>query len=136
VTGLEGSQEAKERLRVVLEVLAGRCRVFEACQQLGISQQRFHQLREEALQGAVSALEARPAGRPRRTAVEEQLGDLQAQVQQQEVEKQLAQTREEVALILGKSEPAESVGEAGTEAKKSARRRKASPVRRRAKRKQ
>jgi hypothetical protein len=135
VAGLEGSDEAKERLKVVLEVVAGRCRVFEACQRLGISEPRFHQLREEALQGAVAALEARPAGRPRRTAVEEQVSQLQTQMQQRELELRLAQTQQEVALILGKDPTEASAAEAGTEAKKSPRRRKASPVRRRSQRK-
>jgi Helix-turn-helix domain len=140
VAGLDGSDEAKERLKVVLEVVAGRCRVFEACQRLGVSEPRFHQLREEALQGAVAALEARPAGRPRRTTVEEPVSEFQAQMQQRELELRLAQTQQEVALILGK-DPTEAsaaeaaAAEAGGEAKKAPRRRKASPVRRRSQRK-
>lgn len=134
VAGLDGSDEAKERLQVVLEVVAGRCRVFEACQRLGISEPRFHQLREEALQGAVAALEARPAGRPRRTAVEEPVSELQAEMQQRELELRLAQTQQEVALILGKGPAEASAAEAGPEAKKAPRRRKARPVRRRSQR--
>lgn len=132
VAGLEGSQEAKERLRLVLEVVAGRCRVFEACQRLGVSAPRFHRVREAALQGALAAL----AARPRRTVVAAQLGALQAQVQQQELERQLAQTRAEVALILGKGVPEAAATAAGTETKKASRRRKARPVRRRSKRQQ
>ena len=118
VAGLDGSDEAKERLKVVLEVVAGRCRVFEACRRLGVSEPRFHQLREEALQGAVAALEARPAGRPPRPAVEEPVRDLRAQMQQQELERQLAQTREEVALILGPGPTAAAAPAAGGAAKK------------------
>jgi hypothetical protein len=134
VAGLDGSDEAKGRLKVVLEVVAGRCRVFEACQRLGISEPRFHQLREEALQGAVAALEARPAGRPRRTAVEEPVSELPAQMQQRELELRLAQTQQEVALILGKGPTEASAAGAGPGAKKAPRRRKARPVRRRSQR--
>ena len=53
VDRLEGSTVAKERLKVVLKTLAGELRVQEACEQLGVCAQRFHQLREEALAAAV-----------------------------------------------------------------------------------
>jgi len=133
VAGLDGSEQARERLRVVLEVVAGQCRVFEACERLGVSEQRFYQLREEALQGAVAALEARPAGRPRRTAVEAAVDALQTQLQQRELEVRLAQTREEVALILGPGPTAATAPAAGGPAKKSTRRRPPRPLRRRSK---
>ena len=113
VAGLDGSEQAKERLRVVLEVVAGQCRVFEACQRLGVSEPRFYQLREEALQGAVAALEARPAGRPRRTTVEASVDALQTQLEQRELEVRLAQTRDEVALILGPGPTAAAAPAAG-----------------------
>src|SRR6516165_6912875 len=64
VEQLDGSTLARERLKVVLQTLAGQCRVAEACERLGICEQRFHQIREEALRAAVAALEPRPAGRP------------------------------------------------------------------------
>jgi hypothetical protein len=132
VAGLDGSERARERLRLVLEVVAGRCRVGAACRRLGVSEPRFYQLRQEALQGAVAALEARPAGRPRRTAVEESVDALQAQLEQRELEVRLAQTREEVALILGPG-ATEASAAAGPATKKAPRRRKARPLRRRSK---
>ena len=52
VQQLTGSDQAKKRLRVVLETLSGTCRVQEACRQLNISEPRFHQLRTEALAAA------------------------------------------------------------------------------------
>ena len=58
---LEGTVESKERLKAVLETLHGQARLLEACAQLQIGETRFHQLRETALQGALTALEARPA---------------------------------------------------------------------------
>src|SRR5262245_55360204 len=64
VEKLEGSAEAKRRLELILRTLAGSCRVQEACEELGISEARFHQLRQEALQAALDGLRPRPAGRP------------------------------------------------------------------------
>jgi hypothetical protein len=133
VAGLDGSEQARERLRVVLEVVAGQCRVFEACRRLGVSEPRFSQLRAEALQGALAALEARPAGRPRRPAVEESVDALQTQLEQRELEVRLAQTREEVALILGPPPTAASATAADGAAKKPSRRRQGRPLRRRSK---
>src|SRR6516165_5326796 len=62
----EGSAAAKQRLRVLLEVLSGGCRLKEACERLGLKQARLGQLRRRALHGALGALEPRPGGRPRR----------------------------------------------------------------------
>ena len=65
VEQLAGSVLAKERLQIVLQTLAGEYRVQEACQLLGICEQRFDQLRRQALQAAVEGLESKPSGRPR-----------------------------------------------------------------------
>jgi hypothetical protein len=103
VEQLAGSQVARQRLRVILETLAGHCRVTEACQQLGISEPRFHQLRAEVLQAALDRLEPRPAGRrPAATEVPspEQVEALQARVEALEAELEAARLREEIALIL------------------------------------
>jgi hypothetical protein len=99
---LSGSAQAKERLQTVLETLAGTCRVQEACARLGISEPRFHQLRERVLEAALGELEARPRGRPPRTlsAAEAELAKLQQQLADQEVELRAAQVREEISLVL------------------------------------
>jgi hypothetical protein len=60
----EGSAEARRRMRVVLETIAGTRRVHEACEQLGVCEQRFEALRATAIRAGVAALEARPIGRP------------------------------------------------------------------------
>ena len=64
---LQGSVEAKERLKAILDTMYTQTRALEACARLDISETRFHQLREAGLQGALTAIESRPAGRPRRT---------------------------------------------------------------------
>ena len=64
VTQLAGSETACERLSLIMRALAGELSVPDACAALGIGESRFHQLRQEALQGALEALEPRPTGRP------------------------------------------------------------------------
>jgi hypothetical protein len=66
VEHLQGSPQAKERLRLILETMAGRRRVQEVCQLLQISEQRFDQLRGQLLQAALASLEGKPTGRPPR----------------------------------------------------------------------
>src|SRR5262249_51159336 len=98
VEHLEGSAKAKERLRVVLETMLGQWRVSEACDQLGVCEQRFRQLRQELLQAALASLEDRPSGRPRRPEESAETAALRRQVAELERELRLAQVREEIAL--------------------------------------
>jgi hypothetical protein len=102
VDRFDGSPEAKRRLKVVLEVTAGRLRLHEACAQLGICEQRFHQLRDQALTAALAGVEPGTPGRPPRKASpeQEQLQALQEQLAAQAVEMRATQAREEIALIL------------------------------------
>lgn len=103
VDGLEGSARAKERLKAVLETLAGSCRVQQACQRLGVGEARFHELRQQALAAALAGLEPRPAGRPAaaaETPSATEVAALRAQVAELEVAVRAAQTREEIALVL------------------------------------
>jgi hypothetical protein len=102
VDQLEGSPQAKQRLRVVLETMTEGCRVQEACQRLGISEQRFDQLRQLAMQAALRRMESKPGGRPRRqhTVATAEVLALRQQVADLEAELRAAQVREEIALIL------------------------------------
>src|SRR5262249_38054270 len=54
---LRGSPLAHQRLRVVLETLAGTCRTQEACARLGLSEQRLDRLRTRVLQAGLDSLE-------------------------------------------------------------------------------
>jgi Helix-turn-helix domain len=118
VERLPGSPPARQRLRAVLETLAGTCRVQEAWRRLGLSAQRFDQLRAQVLQAGLDALEPRPAGRPPRPAPAADVAALQARVAALEIELQAARVREAIALAL----PAVAVAPAGP-AKKARRRR-------------
>ena len=127
VERLSGSTVAKERLHVVLETVAGRCRVQEACARLQISEPRFHQLRTQILQAGLDSLAARPVGRPRHPARDERLQALAATVADLEVELQATRAREEIALVLPQGRPPAEP----PPAKKASRRRSQSRSRRR-----
>jgi Helix-turn-helix domain len=102
VEHLNGSAEAKRRLTIVLETLAGMCRVGEACERLGISEQRFDQIRIEAMQAGVDRLEPRPAGRPATvpTRAEFELQQARARLAELEAALHAAGVRTEIALTL------------------------------------
>ena len=102
VDGLEGSALAKRRLQVILETLAGRCTIEDACEKLGLSPSAFHQLRTRTLADALASLEPRPLGRPPREvspqdveieALEEEVADLRTDLQASRV-------REEIAVVM------------------------------------
>jgi hypothetical protein len=102
VEHLAGSNFAKERAKVLLETVAGRCRVHEACKRLGISEPRLQQLRTQMLQAAVNSLEPGSVGRPSRSSTPEQeeIARLQQQLVDLQVELQASRARAEIALIL------------------------------------
>jgi hypothetical protein len=98
---LEGSSAAKHRLAVILETIAGRLTVPQACQQLGIGESRFHALRSQALQATLDALEPRPLGRPAKPTSPEQTeaDELQAELRRLHTELKFAQTQLSLARI-------------------------------------
>ena len=109
---LAGSDQAKERLQVILQTLAGTCRVREACRRLGISEPRFQQLRAQVLEAALERLEPRPAGRPPQPgeADEGRLAALADRLAAKEVELRAAEARVEIALALPGAAPRAAPG--------------------------
>ncbi len=105
---LTGSAEARLRMRVILETLAGTMRVTEACAELGICSQRFEVLRAEAVAGGIAALEPKPMGRPPRVApdVAPELAQLEVRIKELEAELQVARVRAELAGRLPKRDRA------------------------------
>jgi transposase-like protein len=101
VDRLEGPEDVKRRLRVLMETLLGQKSVQEACEELGVSESRLHEMRREALVGALGALLPKPSGRPpkvepttpRERQLEERIGEL-------EVDLQAALVRTELALAM------------------------------------
>jgi transposase-like protein len=102
VDSLAGSEADRERLKVVLSTLTGERSVKGASRILGISPARFHELRRQALEGALSAVSPGRPGRPRReedpSAAE--VARLEAQVKWLEEELQCSLTRTEIALSM------------------------------------
>jgi multidrug resistance efflux pump len=94
---LDGSAQARRRMRVILETLAGTMRVIEACEELGICPQRFEALRAEAIGAGVAALEPRPLGRPTRREREPEVVQLEERVAELEAELKVARVRAELA---------------------------------------
>lgn len=63
------SEDAKRKLKAILEEMMNEMSVPDACAKLGISETRFYQLREEALTAALRSLEPAAMGRPRKEEV-------------------------------------------------------------------
>ena len=82
VEHLEGSDNAKERLELILSTLAGQISVVAAAEQLGISEAMFYKVRHRVLQVCLEDLEPKPLGRPpvRLTEDQQQRQELETQV--------------------------------------------------------
>jgi hypothetical protein len=100
---LDGDDEAKRRLRILLETLSGERSVESACEELGVSPSRFHELRREALQAALDGLAPGASGRPKRKGPEsdpKRLEALQRENDELKFELQAAFVRTEIALAM------------------------------------
>lgn len=102
VERFDGSQEAKERLRAVMDTLNGSAGVGQACEKLGISEARFYQLRDQVLQEALNALEPQLPGRPRKEEPmqDERVKELEARIKRLELELQASHVRTQLALTM------------------------------------
>ena len=102
VERLDGSEHAKQRLKVFLQTMNDELTVPQACELLGIHETRFHVQRAEALQAALGSLEARPPGRrPHVVSSEEaRIAELESQVRELKTDLQAAQIKLEHAQIL------------------------------------
>jgi transposase len=102
VMTLAGGVEEKHRLRVILDVMAQTMSVKQACTVLGVSEARFHQLRQQVLQGALDSLAPRRPGRPRASQPHDtpQVEELRRQVRELEMDLQAALVRTELALSM------------------------------------
>jgi transposase-like protein len=100
----EGSAEAKKRARLIAGTISGAYRMHEVCAELGISQQRFQQLRHKMARIMVGSQERRAPGRKRRalSAEAQRIAELEAEIAALRQAVLTAQTREEIALILAR----------------------------------
>jgi len=97
-----GSELARQRLRVILQTLAGALTVEEACGALGVRRSGFHKLRRQFLERATDLLEPKPRGRrrPEPTATEVELARMKREVVELKLELKAQQIREEIALVM------------------------------------
>jgi len=104
IPALEGSQQAKIRMTLILQTLSGQVTAEDAAAMLGIGRSRFFAMREEFLQQSLSNLEPKPTGRPpKQEAVEEKdarIEQLEMEIDSMKVELRAAQIREELALLM------------------------------------
>jgi hypothetical protein len=104
VDGLEGPDDEKERLKAILETIAGETPIAEASARLGISEPRFHQLRQRVLEAALEALAPGIPGRPRKeedpTDTAARVAELQRQVSDLQISLRAAEVRTEIALAM------------------------------------
>ena len=102
VEHLEGPPESKERLKAMIETLAGILPVYEACERLGICEAMFYRQRMWALQKTLDALRPRPRGRRRRerNEWERRCEAMAAEIAELKRDLAAAQVRGEVQQIL------------------------------------
>lgn len=103
VDRLHGPESSKQRLRVILASLTGVMTVEEACRELDVGEARFHVLRHEALEGALSAIAPKRTGRPptpEPSAEERQVTELQAEVEHLKLNLYASRVREKLALTM------------------------------------
>jgi hypothetical protein len=102
VDRLQGSDSAKQRFKLILDTLAGRCTALEACAALGINESAFHKLRSRFLQEALAGLEPRPVGRPPAATPQEntRIAELEQQLRELRLDLHAAHIREEIALAM------------------------------------
>lgn len=102
VDSLDGPEELKQRLRVVLDVIARACTIEDACCKLGVCPARLHEMRQQVLAGALAALAPGRPGRPARQPEpgEERIRELEHELDEARIDLQAARTRLEIALVM------------------------------------
>src|SRR5262245_34022080 len=100
VDDFDADPNTKQRLKVLLQSIAGELSVADAARKLGISPARFFELRANMLQAALNSLEPKPLGRPAQNTEPEsqRIQDLEQQNLDLRVHLAAAQLREEIAL--------------------------------------
>jgi hypothetical protein len=102
VEKVDADDDVKRRLHVLLRALNGEIRALDAQEELGLSETRFHALRQLMLQGAADALTPRRGGRPRKVLdpAEEEIARLKRELELAEQALKIARVRAELALVL------------------------------------
>jgi len=96
------SQEARSRLKVIFQTLAGELTVEQACQTLGIRRSAFNKLRSGFIGNAVGLLEPRTPGRKKKVITPEQAENqrLREEIERLKLELQAQCLREEIGVLM------------------------------------
>jgi transposase-like protein len=102
VEKLEGPEDDRRRLRAILETISGQRTIASACEELGIKPARFHELRTQALQGALEAIAPGSPGRPPApdSTPDPKVAELEAKVRDLDLELRASHVREQIALTM------------------------------------
>jgi transposase-like protein len=96
------SQEARSRLKVIFQTLAGELTVEQACQALGIRRSAFNKLRSQFIENAVGLLEPKTPGRKKKVLTPEQVENqrLREEIERLKLELQAQRLREEIGILM------------------------------------
>ena len=96
------SEEARQRLKVIFQTLAGLYTVEQACELLGIQRSAFYKLRGQFIENAVQLLEPKTPGRKKKIATPEQQENqrLRQENERLKFELRAQQIREEIGLLM------------------------------------
>jgi transposase len=98
----ECSEQARQRLKVIFQTLAGVFTVEQACGILNIQRSGFYKLRAQFIDNAVLLLEPRTPGRKKKIATPEQveIQRLRQENEQLKFELKAQQLREEIGILM------------------------------------
>jgi hypothetical protein len=100
----DASELARERCRVLMQVISGDLTMEAAATQLGISRQRLHELRERMTAVSVASLEPQSPGRPAAPAPDakdDEIAQLRAELGRTKRDLDCAMIRAEIAMVFG-----------------------------------
>jgi hypothetical protein len=98
----EGSEEARQRLKVIFQTLAGVFTVEQACQILQINRSAFNKLRSQFIANAVQLLEPKAPGRKKKVVTPQEIENQQLREENDRLKFELRaqQLREEIGLLM------------------------------------
>jgi transposase len=96
------SEEARQRLKVIFQTLAGVFTVEEACEVLNIQRSAFYKLRGQFIENAVQLLEPKTPGRKKKLITPEQVENqrLRDENERLKFELKAQQLREEIGILM------------------------------------
>ena len=96
------SDEARSRLKVIFQTLAGDLTVEQACQALGIGRSAFNKLRSQFIENAVELLEPGTPGRKKKIISAEQVENqrLREEIERLKLQLEAHRLREEIGILM------------------------------------